>query len=113
MAICTTTRRREAELQAAIMLLLRLKYRAIVAVTDAGVLRKHGVHRRDSGIPAGWPDLTALLPGGRMMGIEVKRPGGRVSAEQLAMRAAWQGRDHEYIVARSVDDVIAAVEGGR
>ena len=94
----------------AIRKMLIWKYRAIVAVTDAGLLRRHGVPRRDTGIPVGWPDMVAVLDGGRVLFIEVKTGGGAMSREQTEMAAQMRKRGHTYIVARNVDDVIEAVE---
>jgi len=102
--------RPEAAIQAAIVLVLRVKYHALVAVTDAGVLRKRGVTTHGSGIPDGWPDLTVLLPGGRFVGVEVKSERGRQSKMQKLMESLFAELGHEYVLARSVDDVIAAVD---
>ena len=102
--------RPEAAIQAAIVLVLRVKYHALVAVTDAGVLRKRGVTTHGSGIPDGWPDLTVLLPGGRFVGVEVKSERGRQSKMQKLMESLFAELGHEYVLARNVDDVIAAVD---
>ena len=98
----------EAQLQAAIVKFLRA-IGAMVAVTDPGVLRSR-ITNRTTGIPNGWPDLTVLLPGGRMVGIEVKAPKGRQTPSQAQMQNDWQRLGHEYILARSMDDVIDALE---
>ncbi len=99
----------EAKLQAAIVRFLRATG-ALVAVTDPGTLRKFGVQGRSTGIPAGWPDLTVVLPGGRFMGIECKSPKGKQTGKQRMMQQQWEQLGHRYILARSVDDVIEALE---
>ena len=101
---------RYAELQAVIVEVLQLKYRAMTVETDAGVLRRHGVTGRSSGIPDGFPDLEAYLPGGRHLCIEVKTGTGRQSKMQKLMQQQFKELGHEYVLARNVDDVIAAVE---
>jgi len=111
-------RHTEAEIQAAIVLLLRLKYKALVAITDAGVTHRYaarywpGERSRGSGMPAGWPDLVVLLPDGRFFGIEVKAEKGRQSKAQKLMQQQFEDLGHTYILARSVDDVIDAMENG-
>jgi len=37
---------------------------------------------------AGWPDIIGCLPGGRFLGIEVKRPGEKLSDKQKEI--CWQ-----------------------
>ena len=36
----------------------------------------------------GWPDIIAVLPGGRFLGIECKRPGGKQSFAQSVVQSA-------------------------
>lgn len=63
------------------------------------------------GVGAGCPDLCVA---GRRAGeditalVEVKMPGGKLTPDQIAWRVSWVGP--AYIV-RSVEDVIALVEG--
>lgn len=102
-------REHDARVQA-IRSMLVWKYRAIVAVTDAGLLRRHGVRHRDSGIPPGWPDLVAVLDGGRTVFVEVKTGEAKLSASQSEMADQMAKRGHTYVIARNVDDAIAAVE---
>lgn len=94
----------------AIEWLLVSKYNAIVAVTDAGILRKYGVAGRHSGIPRGWPDLVALLNGGRTLLVEVKTGKAAQTDAQIDMQEAIENRGHEYVLASGVDEVIAAME---
>ena len=77
---------------------------ALVAVTDAGAAYRAGAFFGDA-IPAGWPDITGLLPDGRFIGVEVKAPGGRQSAVQKAMEQAIRQRRGIYVLAYGVEDV--------
>ena len=93
----------ERAVQRAILLYLRVKG-CLAAVTDAGAAYRAGAFFGDS-IPAGWPDITGLLPSGRFIGVECKAPGGRQSPVQKAMAEAIAKRNGIYILATSVDDV--------
>ncbi len=55
--------------------------------------------------PKGSPDLLLIGPRGQACFVEVKRPGGRCSAQQTAMIATLQALGHRVIVARSIDDL--------
>lgn len=99
----------EAEIQADIMAALR----------DLGVLAtrvpmgqgRFGSRSRHS---AGLPDIIGVLPGGRFLGIEVKRPGA-AKRKNEAKQSEWieraRNRGALVIVATSVDDVLRGVEG--
>jgi len=77
---------------------------AMVAVTDAGAAYRAGAFFGDA-IPAGWPDITGLLPSGRFIGVECKSKRGRQSPAQEAMQNEIRKRNGIYILARSVEDV--------
>jgi len=97
----------EQVLQKAI--LVRLHRRGCLAtVTDAGAAHKAGGFF-GSCVTAGWPDITGMLPGGRFIGIEVKSPKGRQSTLQKMVERAIRGRGGLYVLARSCDDVEAAI----
>jgi len=51
----------------------------------------------------GWPDVTAVLPGGRVLFIEVKQPGGRVSKIQQRTIDIMEGLGAEVHVVRSLE----------
>lgn len=74
------------------------------AVTDAGAAYKAG---RYSGWapPAGWPDITCVLPGGRFLGVECKAPKGRQSKKQKAMQERIERLGGLYVLAKGVDDL--------
>jgi hypothetical protein len=87
--------------------------------TEGGGVYIPKAHRFNSGLPPGFSDLFGVVPvqvGGRTLGvftaIEVKRIGGRVSADQENFLAVMQARGALGGVARSVDDAIAIVSKG-
>lgn len=90
-------RRTEARIQKQLVQWL-VQRDVLVAVTDAGWAY---------GIPSGWPDLTCCLPNGRFMGVECKAPNGRQSEAQKQTQQAVEDRGAIYILAASLDDLIA------
>lgn len=63
-----------------------------------------------TGLPVGFSDLFGHRAGdARAFYVEVKKPGGRVSKEQVAFIAAMQRRGAIAGIARSVDEAIALV----
>ena len=56
--------------------------------------------------PNGTPDIIGYLPGGKFLGIEVKKPGCKPSEEQLKWHADAQEQGCAIIVAHSLDDVV-------
>jgi hypothetical protein len=58
-----------------------------------------------TGLPKGFPDLIALLDGGRTLFIECKARYGYQSPEQKAFQKMVQDKGFIYIVAKSPDDV--------
>ncbi len=58
----------------------------------------------------GAPDIVGILPGGRFLAIEVKGPGGKASAEQVAFLAEITERGGLAFVAFSIDDVVRHLE---
>jgi len=81
---------------------------ALVAVTDAGAAHRAGAFFGDA-VPAGWPDITGLLPGGRFIGVECKSKHGRQSAAQKEMEREVRRRGGIYVLARSAEDVREAI----
>jgi hypothetical protein len=59
------------------------------------------------GCETGLPDLTAIKQG-RVLMIEVKTPKGRQSTSQISFQGIWELYGGEYMIARSVDDLIEA-----
>jgi len=58
----------------------------------------------------GIPDLILITETGQAVGVEIKRPGGRLSAEQKKVRDAWEAEGVEYNVIRSLEEFIILVE---
>jgi len=57
----------------------------------------------------GMADIMCVV-GGRLVAIEVKAPKGRQSLAQVAWQRALEAAGGVYVVARSVDDAVAAVD---
>jgi hypothetical protein len=78
--------------------------RVLIWRNNVGVDTSRGVRY---GIGVGSPDLVGVLkPEGRMLGVEVKTPIGRLSHEQRLWRDAFIAAGGVYILARSADDAI-------
>ncbi len=75
--------------------------------SNSGVGRTASGNLMRSNVP-GCCDLTACVRG-RFVGIEVKTPIGRQSAQQRRFQAAVELAGGIYVLARSVDDALAAV----
>lgn len=95
---------REAEIQKQIIDVLKL-HNALVFRLNSG--------QRNNNVklcPNGTPDILAILPT-QTLWIEVKAPKGKLRPTQGEMHAQLQERGQRVIVARSVDDVIEAING--
>ncbi|MFB3894499.1 MAG: VRR-NUC domain-containing protein [Phycisphaerae bacterium] len=95
--------RPERAIQRAILIWLRL-HGCLVAVTDAGAAYRAGSFGADT-VPAGWPDITGLLPDGRFIGVECKSADGRQSQVQKSMESEIRKRKGIYVLARSIEDI--------
>ena len=71
-------------------------------------LGPHGKQRVQFGVP-GQADLTGILPDGRRLEIEVKSAVGRQRPEQVNYQKMIEQFGGVYILARSVEDVFAAL----
>lgn len=58
----------------------------------------------------GLPDVICIIPGGFILGLELKGAKGRASESQLAMQKFWRGCNAAYEVVRSMDEVICALK---
>lgn len=83
-------------------------WRANVGVARLGGPRRSGGRVVRFGL-AGQADLTGILPNGLRLEIEVKSIGGRQSPEQCRYQAMIQRFGGVYVLARSVEDVWAAI----
>ena len=107
-APCRRRGKPERAVQKAILLWLKATG-CLAAVTDAGAAHRAGSFGADT-VPAGWPDITGLLPDGRFIGVEVKAPGGRQSPVQESMEREIRKRSGIYVLAHSVEDVERGIE---
>lgn len=57
------------------------------------------------GVQAGWPDLLLVIDG-RLHGLELKRPGGRVSPAQQAAHVALRAAGATIEVAYGLDEAL-------
>lgn len=73
--------------------------------TNSGVIFYGGHAHRMA--PPGTADIIGIMPDGRFLGIEVKRPKGVVSAVQKEFLEKITSRGGVAFVAYSLDDVIA------
>lgn len=113
-------------------ILVELHRRGILAWhLDAGgrktrrVLQARGVAMGAGGqgdIPEGWPDIFGILPNGRALFIEVKRPGCRVGTRQIQAAGTLSAAQIDFLAlverqntlafaAWDVSDVIDALDG--
>src|SRR5262245_20432134 len=108
----------ERDIQAGICALLdslRIPY----SVTDAAVPVVSGqckecgadvkLYARGGKVRKSWPDISAVIKSGRLLAIEVKSATGRFKPGQPEMLAALVKAGALVIVARSIDDVKAAL----
>lgn len=73
---------------------------------------KLGIHIKHRFIPNGLADIMLLHPGDTklyphpvLIGLEVKGPRGKISADQLLMQRRFRLANHVYEIVKSVDDV--------
>lgn len=61
------------------------------------------------GVVAGVPDVIAIREGA-VFGLELKAPGGRVSAAQIAVHDALRAAGAKIAIATGIDDALAYLE---
>ena len=106
-------RNAEARIQAVIVEWIRVVGRDLVVFhpPNGGLRNKAKAARlKWIGTLAGVPDLVVLGRDGQCWLIEVKAPGGALSAEQRALRDRWTALRIPFVVAKSIDDVRRAFE---
>ena len=102
-----TKRRLEAHDQAEIVGWLRERGELVVRC-EQGARRKWGAARdKRLGVVAGVPDLIWVRGAGRLVWIECKRIGGRLSPEQIAIHEVLRRMGHVVIVGYGSQDLIA------
>ena len=80
------------------------KYAAVYRCNSGSVKLPNG--KRFNGMPAGFSDVMAVLPGGRVAFIEVKTENGKLSPQQEAFITKMQGQGAIAGVVRSVDEAL-------
>lgn len=84
--------------------------RALVMRLNPGIVRvKGGVMH---GPPKGTPDRLAVLPGGRVVWLEVKHPDAKPRKDQehqLQMHERLRAMGHEVAVVRSMQEALSAI----
>lgn len=104
----------EAQIQAAIRLALGQRDDIMLFRINVGKFRPiNGPQDRViQSAPPGTPDLLGVIKPGTALAIEVKDAKGKQRPEQVAFQKAWEARGGLYILARSVDDVLARIGTG-
>lgn len=95
---------KEGDIQRGIMIALSAQGHAVFRANVGAFFTKDGRHVT-TGLPKGFSDLFGFRKDdARAYFMEVKRPGGRVSPEQVAFLAAMQARGAIAGIVRSVAD---------
>lgn len=76
---------------------------------DPNAQARFQMMRKKNGITPGWPDLTVALPGGRIVLIEMKARGGRLSPAQQDVHAMLEALGAIVVVGTSLETVQAAL----
>ena len=102
----------ELQIQAAIVEWLNRCVQCRVAAIPNAAKRGFAAQRqvRSEGLSKGAPDLVVAYHDGeepRTLWIECKSKSGRLSEEQIRWRDDLRALGHEWLLARSLDDVIA------
>src|SRR5262245_25145002 len=106
----------ERDIQAGICALLDARG-ILYSVTDAGgAVRcpscKEWVRafKRRGTVRKSWPDITGVLPGGRLLAIEVKRVNGAWRPGQWETLMSLKAQGALVVIARNISDVTAALK---
>lgn len=108
--------KREAVIQREIQLALGAEPGLLVLRNNCGVARSIDDDGRERFVAyglggAGSPDLILILaPRGRLVGLEVKRPGLDATPEQKRVHAIWRRFGAVVEVVRSVEEARAVVD---
>ena len=71
---------------------------------DLGQMARYFERRKASGVVTGWPDLTIVLPGQRVVFVECKRPiGGEVSDAQQSIHRQLIALGFPVVIATSIE----------
>lgn len=105
----------ESSLQKEVVKYLRLELRyfgGIIYAVPNGDKRDKiiGARLKQEGVLAGVADLHILLPGGRIIFVEMKTKSGKQSENQKLFQEMVENLGFEYIIWRSIDDAILWVK---
>jgi len=104
----------EHDLQAALIKVLWLRARTQCfwfAVPNAGRRTMWGARRMQAeGLTPGVADLCIMLPGGKVIWMELKTAKGRQSVPQKAFAKICQHLGHPYLMPRSLDEATAMLD---
>jgi hypothetical protein len=103
---------RESDVLAACLQLLRLRGVFAWRNNSGAFVLGDGKGRRffRAGLP-GSADILGVLPGGRFLAVEVKRPGGKPTPPQRAFLAAVEAAGGVSTVIRDVAELVALLDG--
>jgi Holliday junction resolvase len=103
---------KEQDLVNAILDFLRVNGAWAIRVNSGGkqVENEKGKRHFIRMAPAGTPDILACWPGGLLLAVEVKVPGNKPTALQLATLEAIRQAGGLAVVAYSIDNVKEAIE---
>lgn len=93
-------KRRERDIEQAIITALRLSGWVVMKIPNEAVYRV-----RVQGVRRGAPDLVVFGEGGRVVLLEVKSPRGRLSLHQAQTHQLLRDMGHDVRVVRSLADI--------
>ena len=98
---------KKSEIQKSIIDLLKYKRFLVVKHRNVGIyIRAQDRYMQLAPGEKGISDIIACSPKGIFWAIEVKKPGGRVSSDQIAFLNRVRANNSIGIIAYSIDDVI-------
>lgn len=108
-------RKRKAQPEAAIQraIIARLKLSGIVCHHSPNAAKRTvigGRRIKQDGMITGWPDLTVVGPEGLVAFLEVKAPGGRLSAAQAEIGRMLIHMGHLWTVVHSQDEAVGTLQ---
>ena len=62
-------------------------------------------------LPAGWPDVTLIMPNGKVLFIELKSARGTLSSPQTKLRLQFMALGHTVHLIKSYKSFLGLVEG--
>lgn len=98
----------EKDIQKSILEFLAIKGIFAYRQNSGGFMDKQKHYYRFASID-GLPDIVAII-GGRYVGIEVKKPGGKVRASQVIVKKLIEGSDGIYWLFDSLDEAVDMIE---